>query len=166
MKFLSEVFLVTYSILYGIMLNSCIGLNLFPLGKLCVTNSRYSYSIIAKRFFLSLFIINIVPIIFFGFFLVKLQSNMQVFDLLPPLIQVIKIIGVFLSSFSVFIFYRFYIILVTQWRWLYDINYENFTHGQRETIQFIRNSSAIGHSISILTYIILVLFGVFVIFLI
>jgi len=168
MEFLSEVFLVTYSILYGIMLNSCIGLNLFPFGKLCMKNKKYSNSIIAKRFSFSLIIINVAPIVFFAFFLVFLinfESNIQ-FDFLPPLIQSLKIIGVFLSSLCVFIFYRFYMILITQWRWLYDINYENFTDGQRETIRFIRNSSAIGHSISILIYIIIFLIGLMLIYII
>lgn len=171
MEILSEVFLVTYSILYGIMLNSCIGLNLFPFGKLCVKNKKYSNSIIAKRFSLSILFINIIPIVVFAFFLVfllNLESNMQSFTLLPPLIQVLKIIGVFLSSLCVFIFYRFYMVLIIyrNGRWLYDLDNEDLTKGQCVNIRFIRKSSAIGHIFSIFIYIFFFLVGFILIYVI
>lgn len=71
MKILSEVFLVTYSILYGIMLNSSMGLSLFPFGRLCMSITAL------KRILVSLTCINIAPFVVFSLVLYHLEANTE-----------------------------------------------------------------------------------------
>lgn len=97
---LSEIFLVTFSILYGIMLNSCIGLELFPFGRLGTCCKK-----ISRRIAKSIVIINLVPIIFFSLVLYALDATS------PPL-NIITVIGTFFLAMSVFGFYRLMIMVI------------------------------------------------------
>ena len=87
-----EIFLVTYSILYGIMLNACMGLNLFPFGQIC-RNERA-----IRRLLLSISLINIIPFFIFAGIFVFLGRFCS-----PSFYGVI---GIFFISMVVFIPYR------------------------------------------------------------
>ena len=91
---LTEIFLVTYSILYGIMLNSCMGINLFPYGQLCKNPKA------KKRLIISILFISILPIKIFALFFL-------LFEKIPRRPNFFSIIGVFFISLIVFVPYRF-----------------------------------------------------------
>jgi len=149
MKILSEVFLVTYSILYGIMLNSSMGLSLFPFGRL-------SMSITAlKRILVSLTCINIAPFVVFSFVLYHLEANT---GNISPSID--SLFGVFLLSMIVFVFYRFVqVIIAWNHEWLYDFHKELLSKNVREKIRFVAKSRPEGHIFSIFLYIVLFAIG-------
>lgn len=90
---LTETFLVTYSILFGIMLNACIGQNLFPYGQL-YKNPKAKYRIIV-----SFIIVNIIPMIIFAI-VIPLLGTVTTRPNFP------NIIGIFLISLTVFIWHR------------------------------------------------------------
>jgi nitrogen fixation/metabolism regulation signal transduction histidine kinase len=94
LKPLSEIFLVSFSILYGIMLNACIGQNLFPFGQLS-KNPK-----VKCRVMVSFIIVNIVPMIVFAIVFTLLE-NVTTKPSFP------NVIGIFLISFIVFTPYRF-----------------------------------------------------------
>jgi len=56
---LQEMFLVSYSILFGIMLNSCMGLGLFFFGWISCANKKPLIRILASFFFINLFVFGI-----------------------------------------------------------------------------------------------------------
>jgi len=84
---------VTYSILYGIMLNACFELNPFPYGQL-FKNPKAKWRVLC-----SLIVINVLPFIIFASMFTTLESIRK-----PPNIP--NIIGVFLFSMIVFAFHR------------------------------------------------------------
>jgi len=90
-----EIFLVTYSILYGIMLNACMGQNLFPFGQIC-RNKKAKW-----RLLLSISLINLIPFLIFAwiFALLGIFRSMSSYN-------IIDIIGIFFISMVVFIPYR------------------------------------------------------------
>ena len=125
-----EIFLVLYSILFGSMLSSLGGLMPFPWNRI-VSNKKYPYKFIPNkgkldfeyktekeigfsRLSLSIFILNICPLLLFFWVLYTLRIYPSPFwEELPSLIYVA------LSSFSVFGFYRLYHVLMiwnpTKW---------------------------------------------------
>lgn len=152
MKILSEVFLVTYSILYGIMLNSSMGLSLFPFGRL-------SMSITAlKRILVSLTCINIAPFVVFSLVLYHLEANTE--NITP---SIDSLFGVFLLSTIMFVFYRLIqVIIAWNYKWLYDFDKEKFDehgHNQKERVLFVADSSKEGHIFSVFLYIVLFAIG-------
>ena len=142
---LTQIFLVTYSILYGIMLNSCMGINLFPYGQLCKNPKAI------KRLIHSLLLINIIPIIVFAFFFLQLEKiNKQ-----PSFFS---IIGVFLISMIVFSPYRFLqALIVSQPTCLYQ---------RREIRSLFKGKSSFeyqtvkGHMVGVIVYIIFAVIGI------
>lgn len=68
LRILAEIFLVTYSILYGIMLNSCSEQNLFPYGQIC-RNKRA-----LRRICFSLLFVNVIPFVIFAYIFVFLNG--------------------------------------------------------------------------------------------
>ena len=91
-----EIFLVTYSILYGIMLNACMGQNLFPFGQIC-RNKKAKW-----RLLLSISFINVLPFICFAKIFIFLGGER--FYLVDP--SFCDVIGIFFISMAVFIPYR------------------------------------------------------------
>lgn len=107
---LSEIFLVTFSILYGIMLNSLMGLELFPFGsvadKHCTGRSK-------ERLEVSILVINLLPILIFVFILYFLQQSPQPLTWLTWL-DIVGVLGVFFMSFSVFMCYRIMLYIIVR----------------------------------------------------
>ena len=96
MSSLKDMFLVSFSIIYGIMLNSCMGLGLFYFGHLKDENNIIRYNVL-YRIILSFILINIFPFLYF----------IGIFESLNNLtITPVKTLGVFLLSIGVYIFYR------------------------------------------------------------
>ena len=151
MVFLSEIFLVTFSILYGIMLNSNLGLNIFPFGKLCKSESCKPLA----RILVSFSIINLLPFIIFSFVLSRLEQSV-----LTPSFW--SFLGVFLMSMIVFSPYRlFHAIIAHNPEWLYDLDNEALSCNQKKNINMVAASSITGHLIGFGSYIILAIFGGF-----
>ena len=113
---LANIFLTTFSILYGIMLNASFQLALFHFGWLWRAQDRQER--VVQRIVVSFIIFNVMPFSYFAWvynLLIKsqLQSMWQIF-------------GVFLLSLSVFSYYGFYHLLLTipcVLDWLYDIEH-------------------------------------------
>lgn len=86
-----DIFLVAFSILYGIMLNACIGLDLFHFGNLL---SR-DYPKVKKRLAISIGLINILPIIVGGILFTNIgEIEIEGYSFL----NVRRFIGVFFLS--------------------------------------------------------------------
>lgn len=111
MNTLQQIFLVTYSILYGIMLNSCERFVLFPFGLLFKNVQEK----VLTRIFFSFFIINLLPFVYFAW----------VYSLLGLInigVDLASIVGTFFVSLFVFGFYRGFhvLILYRDGAFLYD----------------------------------------------
>jgi len=140
-----EIFLVTYSILYGIMLNACMGQNLFPFGQIC-RNEKAKW-----RLLLSILLINIFPFLIFAWFFIFLgRFCSQSFY---------GVIGIFFISMVVFIPYR-----ITQ-----AIIVRNPTkYYQRCEIRRIFNKVPLdnqrseGHIIGVMAYLLMTVFGLLI----
>jgi hypothetical protein len=115
MNIFQEIFLVSYSILYGIMLNGCIGLDLFSFGRL------YSQKKAGRRIITSFIIVNLGVFLYFA----KIYLWLETID---PKLDVPRILGVFFLSLSVFAFYRLIHIFIAVGKdgkkgtLLYDLN--------------------------------------------
>jgi len=115
-----EIFLVVFSILYGVMLQS-LPKGLFPLAssfrgrtlRSGIVKIRYQ-NIWLKRSLLSIFIFNFIPAVY----LFMMLFVLQIVPFPPNLLkQFIYIVFVFWFSLGAFGFYRiFYIIVVKCWR--------------------------------------------------
>jgi len=137
-----EIFLVVFSILYGVLLQS-LPKGLFPLasslrGKTLrsgIVKTRYQ-CIWLKRSLLSIFIFNFLPAVYL-FMILWVLRNVP----FPPCLlqQFIYIVFVFWSSLGVFGFYRiFYVIVVKFWRCLFidiiknfderELSYDSWSH--------------------------------------
>lgn len=123
---LSEIFLVTFSILYGIMLNSCVGLELFPFGRLGTCCKK-----IRRRIATSIVVVNLAPIIFFSLVLYALEAT-------SPFLNMITIIGTFFLAMGVFGFYRLMIMCIVydRGRWFYD-DITLCVFGKKERVNFL-----------------------------
>lgn len=97
---LEEMFTVTFSIMYGIMLNALFGWNLFHFGSICANREENA----GRRMLFSFIFINLLPIFYFA----------KAFQWLSSIntINFWSIIGVFFMSFVVFGFYRLIPILI------------------------------------------------------
>ena len=119
MTILQTIFTVSYSILYGIMLDSCGGLALFHFGYLFTRDPNKIQKRVGRRIIIAFLIINLSPISIFLFIYNMLgRINFAIgFDtiIFKPLI----IISIFAISFIVFGFYRFYHV-VMQYFDIYD----------------------------------------------
>ena len=133
-----QMFMLFFSILYGIMLNSVIGLRAFPLASafafkdyVCKYQDnpwKKGYRSF-KRLILSFTLLNILPFIYFGIalqFIGKFIGNLPSADIFHTVIQVV-IIG--LMSMGVFAFYRFFVGLVILKR---NDNYVFYTKAEYE----------------------------------
>ena len=157
---LQEMFTVTFSIMYGIMLNSLFGWNLFHFGSLCVNREENA----GRRILFSFIFINLFPIFYFAL-IFQWLSNIT--------INFWSIVSVFIMSFIVFGFYRLIPILILlgykyPWLQLYDsllytknkltpIEVEELREKSLEGMdnQFIRiGVSLSGHIISLLFYLV------------
>lgn len=98
---LQEIFTVTFSIMYGIMLNSLFGWNLFHYGSLCVNREEKA----GRRILFSLIFINLIPILLFAY-IFKWLSCYSSAD------KFWNIVSVFIMSFVVFGFYRLIPLIV------------------------------------------------------
>lgn len=125
-----EIFLVVFSILYGVLLQS-LPKGLFQLasslrGKKFRSGivTTYYLKIWRKRAFLSIFIFNFMPAVY----LFKMLLVLQIVPLPPRLPQqFIYIIFVFWFALGVFGFYRiFHIIVIIYWRTLFKDMIEVF----------------------------------------
>jgi len=96
-----ELFSVFFSILYGIMLNACFGLSLFPFGQISCPKAR-------DRTILSILIINFFPIVYFTPLFILLENYQN--------ISFLQIYGVFFISLSVFIFHRIMIVIIRRYK--------------------------------------------------
>ena len=145
---LSEIFLVTFSILYGIMLNSCIGLELFPFGRLGSCCKK-----IKRRIATSFVIINIAPIILFSVVLYALEATTSTLSLSLPL-NIIAVVGTFFLAMSVFGFYRLMVMVIVydRGRWFYD-DITLCVFGKKERVRYLVNeTSTKAHGKGMLTY--------------
>jgi hypothetical protein len=179
MNDLQEIFLVTFSILYGVMLQSLIGFNLFQFGDWAshdsipfkkVTEVKYKTIFkeddreldgddrrrIKKRIIFSMFLFNIIPALYlFGvYFGLSFISD----DILPAPIEVtgLFIVGVFLMSFFPFFIYRiFHRLVLGNIYWLYEKDLK------RSVVMRLSGSggSKKGQSNAILIYLEFLLFG-------
>jgi len=145
MKILQEIFLVTYSILYGIMLNSCERLELFPFGLLF----KKAEENVSTRIFASLVFINILPFMYFAglyLFLGGINSG----------INIATILGTFFLSIFTFAFYRVYhvLIVIKHGDLLYD--WRNFPERVKE---MLKDSTLVGQSMGVLFYFLLLGIG-------
>ncbi|MBA7607416.1 hypothetical protein ES703_14575 [subsurface metagenome] len=157
--YLQEIFTVTFSIMYGIMLNSLLGWNLFHFGSLCVKNGEEK---VGRRILFSLIFINFFPILSFAIIFQCLSSYDS---------TIWNIVGVFIMSFVVFGFYRlipFMVLLGKKYPWLqlYDellykknkLTCEELEQLKEKSLegmdkQFIRiGDSLFGHFFSIVFY--------------
>ena len=156
LKPLSEIFLVTFSILYGIMLNSCLGLELFPFGKLGYTCCEK----IGRRILKSLVIINVLPFVTFSIILYWLQGAKA------PLTWFTGI-GVFFLSMIVFAFYKIMAVCVLyqKGKWFYwDIEKCVLEPAKTRVMQMVKGASWQGQFIGFLLYIDLFVFGLILTF--
>ena len=112
-----QMFMLFFSILYGIMLNSLMDLATFPIAQFLAGeditgrdwNGEYVYSKIntaRKRFLLSLGLLNFLPITYFALIFQSLSS-------IKTAPTVLQIFSLALLSLSVFAFPQFFQILVT-----------------------------------------------------
>lgn len=132
---LQEIFLVTYSILYGIMLNSCQGLVLFPFGLLF----KNAEEKVLTRILVSVFLINFLPFVYFArvyLFLGSIDNDISFWSIL----------GTFFVSLFVFSFYRAYhvLIVIKYGTLLYD--WRNFPKRVKE----ISNTTIVGQVVGVL----------------
>jgi len=115
-----QMFILFFSILYGIMLNSVIGLRAFPLASAFAFKDYMGQNDqdkpiwekgyrSFKRFVLSFVLLNILPFIYFAVafqFIEKIIGNLPSANLFFTIVQVV-FIG--FLSLGVFAFYRFFI---------------------------------------------------------
>jgi len=113
-----EIFTVFYAIFFGIMVQSTGWLHSFPTHESFALGLR---SKATKRLFLSIITLNIIPLLYFLFFLNRLTffNNLQLprnlFD-----ISYLKILCVITLTLPVFGFYRFHTgLMVGFWKHLY-----------------------------------------------
>lgn len=126
---IQTIFTVTYSIIYGIMLNSCGGLHLFHFGWLFQKNfdQKKKQDKIGFRVIISIIFINILPFIFFSIFylwLGKFESEVASLTFEDPLLNITAIISIFLLSQIVFSFYRSLHYFIVR-GYLFDKKFEN-----------------------------------------
>lgn len=142
---LQQLFVVIYPILYGIMLSACIGLGLFHFGEFFHPRKK---QFVRRRIFVSLFLINILPIIIFSIIFIWLDS-------IPSIINIFNIMGIFFISFTVFICYRILHVVISydSGEWFYDPTM--IRKNRMHEIGFSIN----GHIIGILIYVIIVIIG-------
>ena len=112
-----QMFMLFFSILYGIMLNALIGLGAFPIANAFARediigrdwSGEYVYSKTKTsrwRFLLSLVLLNVAPFIYFAFVFGFLSSV----EAVPSILQILSLA---LLSLSVFAFFQFFLACVT-----------------------------------------------------
>ena len=146
---LSEIFLVTFSILYGIMLNSCIGLELFPFGQLGTYCRKIKWRIVK-----SFVVINLAPIILFSVVLYALEATKSTLSPLSQPLGMVAVVGTFFLAMSVFGFYRLLAacIAYNEGRWFYG-SIKSCFYGNRKRVEsIIYKTSTKAHSIGMLFY--------------
>lgn len=155
MMILSQVFLVTFSILYGIMLNGCLGLSISPFGRLFGFETCKP----RLRIFVSFFVINLLPFVIFSLVLPWIGHLEVSKDTQNPL----NFLGIFFLSMIVFAPYRLLQICITfcKGRWLYDFEKEKLSYSRKEHIKMVANSSWKGHAIGCLFYVVLFVIGLY-----
>ncbi len=184
---LSEIFLVIFSILYGIVLNACVGLTLFPFGRLFKNGKVYKK--VWLRLGFSLVVINLLPFLVFYGVLDNLQEHQIV------TMNFWNILGIVFLSMIVFGFYRIsHVLISVKKQWLYDLdknwekkwfnekrnqcamyedwlknhkkwNREELSESTLARIQNISNSSWKGQLLGVLFYFCLFLVGLGLVFL-
>jgi len=98
---LQELFALFFSILYGIMLSSCMGLSLFSWGL-------WEHAEVKKRIIVSVALVNFFPILYF----IPIYGRLIFYDN-PKWSQVL---GTFLMSMSIFLFYRIMLWYVSNYK--------------------------------------------------
>lgn len=160
MEILSEIFLVTFSILYGIMLNGILGLSIFPFGRL------FGFPTSAPKFriVVSFIIINLVPFAIFSWVLPKIET-------IQGILNFGSAFGVFLMSMIVFAPYRVLQVLISNgwaFRRLYgcllETNVEGLPKDRIARIRSVRYSSTKGHLFAFVFYSVLFVIGWFFVF--
>lgn len=143
MNDLQQIFTVTYSILYGIMLNSCGGLVLFPFGLLFKAHARLKK--VAIRILFSFIIIDLLPFVYFAL----------VYGLLGSInndINLEIIVGTFLLSLFAFGFYRVFHIVIM---WKKDLMYDSAcrpTKPPERVKRILKEGTLVGHFLGVLLY--------------
>jgi len=117
-----EMFMLFFSILYGIMLNSLIGLGAFPVaaafafkdvenrvcGKPIWRKGYRSF----RRLVLSIILLNFFPFIWFAFIFHNIEDFIGNLSLTHLPHTIFQILSIGLLSLSVFAFYRFFLGLI------------------------------------------------------
>jgi len=141
---LQEIFLVSYSILFGIMLNTTMGLGLFFFGWIWDEEGRFNKEPLI-RIGASLFFINFIPFAYFALIFDWLRA----FDHYPTFWQ---IIGTFFLALYVFGIYRAFHLIIYRFRnCLYGDEILNYPAVNRRLDDM--GPSAKGHFVAILFYI-------------
>lgn len=123
-----QMFMLFFSILYGIMLNSVLGLRAFPWGfalageDLVWKGNGQSGPKSRRRLLLSIALINALPFAYFGFAFHFMSELSQFFGKVLStclFCTVVKVVFIGFLSLGVFAFLRIYIAMVT-WRYRGD----------------------------------------------
>jgi len=110
------MFMLFYSILYGIMLNSLIGLGAFPLARalagkdlMNVEEPLVKGSRSRRRCFLSFFLFDIFPFVYFALGYQFPGQYMKSFPSDNPVLATLQIVSIGTLSLGVFSFYRLFL---------------------------------------------------------
>ena len=156
---LANIFLTTFSILYGIMLNASFQLALFHFGWLWKNERDFPYwrkqEKVLNRVFVSIIIFNVLPFAYFAWmYNVILKNNFQ-------LQSMWQIFGVCLLSLSVFFYYRLYHLLLAfpcVRDWLYDLEHPALCNFKKNRLKAMGHSKW-GQSIATFFYLSLIIIG-------
>jgi len=154
MASLRDMFLVSYSILFGIMLNTCMGLGLFFFGWIWDKKGNFNKKPLV-RILTAFFFINFLPFVYFAIIYDWLGTTSS--D--PTFYQ---IIGTFLLSLFVFGIYRIFHLIIKIFKdQLYgsEICEEEY-HGVRNRLDAI-GPSVKGQIVSVIIYVLIALLGVY-----
>lgn len=164
-----QMFMLFFSILYGIMLNGAIGLRAFPLAsalmckdmvkKECHKRPKFEEGWRSlRRVFLSIWLLNVFPFIYFafafhfiGYFIGDLPSG----NLICTIIQVVSI-GIL--SLGVFAFYRIFLGFIV-WKW--KVFYTQCEYDEIVWKRSLYHRSSLPHFVSGILYLIIPLVVIF-----
>lgn len=151
---LQEMFLVSYSILFGIMLNTCMGLGLFFFGWIWDKNGSFNKEPLIRAL-ASLFFINFIPFVYFAL----------IYDWLGTITNdptFFQIIGTFQLSLFVFGIYRVFHLIIKVFKdKLYgkEILEEEY-QGVEDRLNAI-GPSVKGQMVSVIIYVLIALLGAY-----
>lgn len=151
---LQQIFLVSYSILFGIMLNTTMGLGLFFFGWIWDREGNFNWRPFL-RVLASLFFINFIPFVYFAL----IYDWLGAFQNDPTFGQ---IFGTFLLALYVFGIYRIFHLIIKKFRnYLYGTEINECKYSKvRERLASI-GPSDLGHLLAIVFYIGIALWGAF-----